>query len=276
MIGDWEGPEGLEGIDEATLAERAEELKSTRTYKPEPERARVPPPPPDSESDDDDPSSDEYVVNGKDIARTASKVCPIFVDLALIASSDYDVVRTRLEQRRIRRMESSDGDEDVTDDEGGDGQPKAKRSRLSRSRPTKARSTESPGPGQPSSSKLKRKQSTAEVNLPAKKSKTSGGPNDDPTRKYCLGKLQEMFSNIFLTFPYFPPEDSVKIGDGGSGPRLISVKGFTKTMAALTEEEKAQLEERAKAYATQVETAVFEAHAEFDKAGIPSAAGKYK
>jgi hypothetical protein len=180
-------------------------------------------------------------------------------------------------------MESSDGDEDVSDDEGSSGQPRAKRSRLSRgSRLTKARSTESPGPGQPSSSKLKRKQSTGEGNPPAKKSKTSGGPNDDPTRKYCLGKLQEIFSNIFLTFPYFPPESFVKIeGEGvdGSGPnatRSIPASGFTKTVAELTEEDKSQLEERAKAYATQVEAAVFEAHAEFDKAGIQSAAGKYK
>lgn len=179
-------------------------------------------------------------------------------------------------------MESSDEDEDASDD-GEDGQPKAKRSRLSRGpRPTKARSTESPGPGQFFSSKLKRKQSVAEGNPPAKKSKTSGGASDDPTRTYCLGKLQEIFSNIFLTFPYFPPEDSIKIeDDDANGPdlnvkRSVSDEGFTKTAAELTDEEKAQLEEKAKAYATQVEEAVFEAHAEPDKAGIQSAAGKYK
>lgn len=81
LIGDWEGPESLEEIDEVTLAARAEELKSTRTYEPEPERARAlppPPPPPDSESDNDDPSSDEYVADGKgDTKRTAAKVRPI-------------------------------------------------------------------------------------------------------------------------------------------------------------------------------------------------------
>ena len=176
-------------------------------------------------------------------------------------------------------MESSDEDEEISDDEEDDGQPKAKRSRLSRvSRPTKARSTESPSPGQSFSSKLKRKQSVTEGNPPAKKSKTFGGPNEDPTRKYCLGKLQEIFSNVFLTFPYFP----VKIEDegaDGSGPnvtRFVSNDGFKKTAAELTDEEKAQLEEKAKAYATQVEAAVFEAHAELDKAGVPSAAGKYK
>jgi hypothetical protein len=180
-------------------------------------------------------------------------------------------------------METSDEDEDVSDDGEDEGQPKAKRSRLSRgSRPTKARSTESPGPGQPFSSRLKRKQSVAEGNPPAKKSKTSLGADDDPTRKYCLGKLQGMFSNIFLAFPYFPPEAPIKIEDDdadGSEPnatRLISDEWFTKTTAELTDEEKNQLEEKAKAYATQVEAAVFGAHAELDRAGIPCAAGKYK
>jgi hypothetical protein len=179
-------------------------------------------------------------------------------------------------------MESSE-EEDVTSDEGDDddGQPQAKRSRLSRgSRPTKARSTESPVPG--ASSRLKRKQSVAEGNPPAKKSKPSGGPDDDPTRKYCLGKLQEIFSNIFLTFPYFPPGESVKIEDEDVNhpetnvTRFVLGGGFTKTTVDLTEEEKAQLKERAGVYAAKVEAAVFEAHAELDRAGIPSASGKYK
>jgi hypothetical protein len=179
-------------------------------------------------------------------------------------------------------MESSEEDDDISDDEGDD-QPKAKRSRLSRgSRATRVRDTESPAPAQSTSLKLKRRQSIAEGNPPAKKSKPSGGPSDDPTRKYCLGKLQEIFSTIFLTFPYFPPEDSVKSeGEGHNGlepnaPRSLSDKAFIKTTAELTEEEKAQLEEKASLYATQVEVAVFDAHAEPDKAGNLSASGKYK
>lgn len=179
-------------------------------------------------------------------------------------------------------MESSEEDDDVSDDEEN-GQPKAKRSRLSRgSRPTKPRNTESPAPSQLASSKLKRKQSVTEGNVPAKKRRPSEGPNDDPTRKYCLGKLQEIFSNIFLAFPYFPPEASVKIeGEDNNASeqntlRLVPGKGFSKTTAQLTEEEKTQLEDKAGVYATQVEAAVFEAHAEPDKAGNPSASGKYK
>ena len=189
------------------------------------------------------------------------------------------------EQRRIRRLASSEDEQDVSDgsdddhDNDDNDQPNAKRSRLSRgSRPTKARSTESPAPG---TSKLKRKQSVVEGDPPAKKSKPSG-PNDDQTRKYCLGKLQEIFSNIFLDFPCFPPEASVKTrgqdaNDSESNAVLpVLDGGFTKTTAELTEEEMAYLKEKADAYATQVEAAIFEAHAEFDKAGSPSASGKYK
>ena len=179
-------------------------------------------------------------------------------------------------------MESSEEDDDVSDDDGDD-QRKAKRSRVSRgSRPNRVRDTESPAPGQSTSSKLKRRQSVAEGNPPAKKSKPSGGPSDDPTRKYCLGKLREIFSTIFLNFPYFPPEDPVKSeGEADNGlepnaPRPVFDNAFTKTIAELTEEEKAQLEEKASAYATQVEAAVFDAHAEPDKAGNLSASGKYK
>jgi hypothetical protein len=178
-------------------------------------------------------------------------------------------------------MESSE-EEGVSDDDEGS-QPRAKRSKVSRgSHPSRARDTESPAPGQSTSSRLKRKQSVAEGTTPSKKSKPSGGPSDDPTRKYCLGKLHEMFSNIFLAFPYFSPEDSVKIedrdanGSDSNATRRAFDTGFTKTTAELTEEEKARLEEKAGAYATQVEAAVFEAHAEFDKAGSPSASGKYK
>ena len=78
FLGDWEGPEGLEEVDEATLAAQAEELKSTRTYDPEPKPIVQAPPPPESESEDDDPSSDEYQADGKDDAKkTAAKVRPI-------------------------------------------------------------------------------------------------------------------------------------------------------------------------------------------------------
>ena len=84
LIGDWEGPEGLEEIDEATLVARAEELKSTRTHELQPEPVRAHPPPPDSESEGDDPSSDEYVADGKgDPKRTTAKVRPTLERISL-------------------------------------------------------------------------------------------------------------------------------------------------------------------------------------------------
>ena len=77
LLGDWEGPEGLEEVDEETLAARAEELHSTRTYDPVSKQTQAPPPP-ESESEADDPSSDEYMADGKDdIKRATAKVRPI-------------------------------------------------------------------------------------------------------------------------------------------------------------------------------------------------------
>ena len=62
-------------MDEETLATRAEELKSTRTYDPVSKPTHIqPPPPPESESEDDDPSSDEYMGDTK---RATAKVRPI-------------------------------------------------------------------------------------------------------------------------------------------------------------------------------------------------------
>ena len=62
--------------DEETIAARAEELKSTRTYNPVPKPVQAPPPP-ESESEVDDPSSDEYLGDGKDGAKRApTKVRP--------------------------------------------------------------------------------------------------------------------------------------------------------------------------------------------------------
>jgi hypothetical protein len=77
LLGDWEGPEGLEEVDEGTIETRAEELKSTRTYEPEPKPVQAPPPP-ESESEENDPSSDEYFGEGKDDAKRAMpKVRPV-------------------------------------------------------------------------------------------------------------------------------------------------------------------------------------------------------
>lgn len=64
-------------MDEETLATRAEELKSTKTYDSVSKPTQAPPPP-ESESEDDDPSSDEYMADGRDgTKRATAKVRPL-------------------------------------------------------------------------------------------------------------------------------------------------------------------------------------------------------
>lgn len=161
-------------------------------------------------------------------------------------------------QRRIHRVATPSEESDSSDEEG---QKRPKRARLSRN-PRRVHTSTSPAPVN-----LKRKQSGASQHQPAKKQKS--GTNEDPTRKYCLGKLQELFCRIFLKYPYFPDESK-------PDQELDLDSHFTKSQEDLTEEEKASLEEKAKDYATQVEIVMFETHSEYDKAGKQSALGKYK
>ena len=84
-----------------------------------------------------------------------------------------------------------------------------------------------------------------------------------------MGKLQEIFCQIFLKYPYFRDESE--------GRQELDLQAhFTKNSEDLTDEEKSQLEEKAKEYAAQVEQSVFEVYSEPDKHGQPAAASKYK
>lgn len=73
FTGDWEGPDAVEHVDEATLAAKAIELTSSRPVDEEHSEATPPPPPVAESEQDSDPSSDEYVVEGQ-IGRRAAKV----------------------------------------------------------------------------------------------------------------------------------------------------------------------------------------------------------
>lgn len=168
-------------------------------------------------------------------------------------------ILTRHIQRRLRRFSTpSDGSDPSS---GEDGQKKPKRVRLSRN-PRRVHTSSSPAPPN-----LKRKQSNASEKQPSKKHKSAN--NDDPARKYCLGKLQEIFCRIFLKYPYF--RDATQADE-----ELDLDAHFTKGADELADEEKTQLEDKAKEYATQVEIAMFETHSEPDRSGRSAAAGKYK
>lgn len=108
---------------------------------------------------------------------------------------------------------------------------------------------------------LKRKRITVREPVPKrKKSESEALAEEDPTRKYCLGKLAELFSKVFLKYPHLHV-------DG------VAVE---KPQGELTDEDKHKLEEAAKEFSTGLEQCVFDIYSEPDKAGRPHAGAKYK
>ncbi|EGN96781.1 hypothetical protein SERLA73DRAFT_16037, partial [Serpula lacrymans var. lacrymans S7.3] len=92
--------------------------------------------------------------------------------------------------------------------------------------------------------------------------------DEDPARKYCLGKLQETFFQIFLKYPHV---DASETSDGhNEGTRV------EQNTDSLTSEDKTRLEQEAKDFATELEQCVFDIYSEPDKLGKQSAGSKYK
>jgi hypothetical protein len=135
----------------------------------------------------------------------------------------------------------------------------------------------------PQPTTLKRKQSisatgVATVSTVAKRkraesSSTTASATEDAARKYCLGKFSEMFTRIYMQYPYFYPEVNAKEEEGAEREKAMTVE---RNPEELTEEEKTQLRERASAFAAEVEQAVFNTYAEPDKLGKLGAGVKYK
>ncbi|KAK0202607.1 hypothetical protein DFS33DRAFT_1341611 [Desarmillaria ectypa] len=112
-------------------------------------------------------------------------------------------------------------------------------------------SHQSPGP----SNTLKRKAQAALHPPPAsKKTKTSSESTEDPTRKYCLGKLEDLFRGIFLKYLHV----RTKGDDGGSDD-------VEKKTEELTEEEKEAVLSAARQFANDLEHCVYEIYCDPDK-----------
>ena len=124
----------------------------------------------------------------------------------------------------------------------------------------------SPSPSPSASGQLKRKLVLSSP--PPSKRKKSGSrhesPADDPARKYCLGKLEELFRDIFLRYPH----TRIRTDAGGTI--------MAKKLEELTDEEKDALVNEARQFAIELESCVFEIYSEPDKAGQSHAGGKYK
>lgn len=117
----------------------------------------------------------------------------------------------------------------------------------------------------------KRKDSIAQHPSPKKlKLSEDRSALDDPVRKYCLGKLEEVIRPIFLE--YAVTEDRNEEGSS-SHPEQSSV---AQTPKELSEDEKTQSEHDASAFVAELEKCIFQTYSEQDKNGHPSAGGKYK
>lgn len=99
-------------------------------------------------------------------------------------------------------------------------------------------------PGPTPQVQRKRKTTNASDVTPASKRKKAAEVEavDDPIRKYCLGKLEELFRDIFLRYPHV----HVKIEEGGQGQKSVIIP---KPLEELSDEDKDALIEESKQFA---------------------------
>ncbi|PPR08138.1 hypothetical protein CVT24_012352 [Panaeolus cyanescens] len=156
----------------------------------------------------------------------------------------------------------------------------------------KRKATASPSPVAPSkkattsvpatpNAQLKRKASTTtaptKLPPPKRKRKTTDDATENPTRKYCLGKLEALFIEIFLRYPHIRvPTGEEEQGEKGEETNESGWKMAPKNPEELTDEEKEAVTNDAKAFTTEFESCLYEAMSEPDKTGQPSAGTKYK
>ncbi|KAF9075359.1 hypothetical protein BDP27DRAFT_1315936 [Rhodocollybia butyracea] len=186
----------------------------------------------------------------KDSIPTEKAAAPELEPLSSSEDSEDDdyVIEARAKggrgTRRSRRAPSYHSESDLSD--------------LSDEPTTRLRKASSPT--------LKRIAKRSSEGPPTKKAKTTD-PLEDPTRRYCLGKLEDVFRDIFLRYPHVRSKSE----DSGSAAQVME-----KRKEDLTEEERTAVLEDSKQFADDLEKCVFEIYSEPDKHGNSAAAAKYK
>jgi hypothetical protein len=168
---------------------------------------------------------------------------------------DDKLGKNKSADRRRTRQFSSGSDSDSVNETG--------RRRLSRIK------------GSPSATQhghLKRKASNVSESSPPSKKKKSYDAVDDPARKYCLGKLEELFRDVFFRYPHVRSETTDEDMDVNDSKSKI----IPKKIDELSEEETEALINEAKQFAQDLEDCIYDIYSEPDKQGNVSAGGKYK
>ena len=286
LIVEWDGPDafqqpaGIKTTEQPPLTTGKSKTQPTkRTEKPtqaeEPEtkwkKPRQASPVEMSQSSDDE-SGDEYV-DDDTVAAAGTKrkrrVCHQPTDLhpAVTHGATPQPTLGTSSRRVIAMSSESDDDGELSERDG----------KLRRRGPGAAAKVKASLSPQPTSGALKGKQSLSAAGTATGKRKraesqsTTMSAAEDPARKYCLGKFTEMFSGIFLRYPYVQQKGEGDVVPQETEPMLVERKA-----EELSEEEKTQAKERATAFATEVEQAVFDTYAETDKFGKHGVGAKYK
>ncbi|GJJ11332.1 hypothetical protein Clacol_005564 [Clathrus columnatus] len=237
-IHEWEGAETAKQAREVLRTRRQEngrELIDDKDIKSVTSQRRsvsaVPPVTTDDDGGDDadNASGDDYKEEAdKDVETKWRKGTKRITSSDEDGSDDYDDVQIRRGSRSKRRRTS-------------------KETQLQRKRPRKSPSNISDEEEEES---LRRPRKMS----PQPKDKSNSGL--DATRKYCLTKLREVLTPIFVEFLSKEVRPS---GDVDS-----------------SEEEKLVIEEKVNNYSQQLERSLYDLYGEFDKNGQKAAVGKYK
>ncbi|KAF9482544.1 hypothetical protein BDN70DRAFT_417191 [Pholiota conissans] len=138
----------------------------------------------------------------------------------------------------------------------------------------------SPSPSTHGHLKRKATNATRSSSPPLSKRKKSGDAGDDPARKYCLSKLEELFKDVFLRYPHVhvpaSDGDESKPEDLRTGEEHLKTTIVPKKIEELSDEEKEDLIKESQQFSRDLEVCIFEIYAEPDKSGHPHAGGKYK
>ncbi|OJT02887.1 hypothetical protein TRAPUB_6557 [Trametes pubescens] len=199
---------------------------------------------------------------------TAKQVAPKVKAEALGSSSESEAYSPRPEaapKTRARRQAYKSDDE--SDSGASHRATSPKRLRHTGVAPKEPAPHKQPSPAV--TTQQKRKQSaSSQPQPPSKRPRSESTSGDDAIRKYCLGKLHELFCQIFTRYPFLPSAE----GEHERSGELVP----DKKPEELTLEEKEQLETKARQAGTDLEQSIYELYAEPDKQGKQVAAGKYK
>lgn len=207
-------------------------------------------------------SEDDYVGEvGRKRIKTNKVSAQSLSTCTIINFSSITIIKT------FRRQSLSSIKSDSDSDDGSEG---IRRKRLTKRnvRTTHNKKSSMPPPVE-TSTMLKRRSSSATQSSSKKlKTRDSESGRDDPLRKYCLTKLEEIIKPMFLESFEFEAREMSESGVNDENKDAVP--------SELTEEQQQIIDQKASSFVTELERCMMDVYAEPDKQGATHAGGKYK